>query len=72
MSLDSQPIDPCRDVKILNEEARWLDLQTIVPLVDTRLHAIVRRGRSGVTAEWDGGLIIAPREAPGGGANGAR
>ena len=39
--------------------ARWLDPETIVPLVETRLHAIVRRGRSGVTAEWDGGLVIA-------------
>ena len=29
------------------DAARWLDPETIVPLVDTRLHAIVRRGRSG-------------------------
>ena len=39
--------------------APWLDPETIVPLVETRLHAIVRRGRSGVTVEWDGGLLIA-------------
>jgi hypothetical protein len=39
--------------------ARWLDPATIVPLVETRLQAIVRRGRSGVIAEWDGALLIA-------------
>jgi hypothetical protein len=38
---------------------RWLDPETIVPLVETRLRAIVRRGRSGVHAEWDGVLVIA-------------
>ena len=59
MSLDSRPIDPCRDLQALMDGARWLDPETIVPLVETRLQAIVRRGRSGVTAEWDGGLLIA-------------
>ena len=33
-------------------------------LVETRLQAIVRRGRSGVTAEWDGGLVIAAVHSP--------
>jgi hypothetical protein len=59
MSLDGRPVDPCRDLQALMDGARWLDPETIVPLVETRLHAIVRRGRSGVTAEWDGGLVIA-------------
>jgi hypothetical protein len=59
ISLDSRPIDPCRDLHALVDGARWLDPETIVPLVETRLQAIVRRGRSGVTAEWDGGLLIA-------------
>jgi hypothetical protein len=58
VSLDSQPVDPCRDLQSLIDGARWLDPETIVPLVETRLQAIVRRGRSGVTAEWDGGLVI--------------
>jgi hypothetical protein len=58
MSLDSRPVDPCRDLQVLMDGARWLDPETIVPLVETRLQAIVRRGRSGVTAEWDGGLVI--------------
>ena len=59
MSVDSRPLDPCRDLQALMDGARWLDPETIVPLVETRLQAIVRRGRSGVTAEWDGGLVIA-------------
>ena len=59
MSVDSRPIDPCRDLQALMDGAPWLDPETIVPLVETRLQAIVRRGRSGVTAEWDGGLVIA-------------
>jgi hypothetical protein len=58
MSLDSRPVDPCHDLRALIDGAPWLDPETIVPLVETRLQAIVRRGRSGVTAEWDGGLVI--------------
>jgi len=65
ISLDSRPVDPCRDLQALMDGARWLDPETIVPLVETRVQAIVRRGRSGVTAEWDGGLVI-------GGANDSR
>jgi len=65
VSLDSRPLDPCPDLRLLMDGAPWLDPETIVPLVETRLQAIVRRGRSGVTAEWDGGLVI-------GGANQSR
>ena len=59
MSIDSRPLDACRDLQVLMDATPWLDPETVVPLVDTRLYAIVRRGRSGVTAEWDGGLLIA-------------
>jgi hypothetical protein len=58
MAIDNRPLDGCRELQVLMEATRWLDPDTIVPLVDTRLHALVRRGRSGVTAEWDGGLLI--------------
>lgn len=64
MSVDSRPLDPCRDLQGLMDVARWLNPETIVPLVDTRLQAIVRRGRSGVTTEWDGGLVIAGVNEP--------
>jgi hypothetical protein len=64
VSVDSRPLDPCRDLLALLDTAQWLDPETIVPLVETRLHAIVRRGRSGVTAEWDGGLTISGVNGP--------
>ena len=59
VSVDSRSLDACRDLEALMETSRWLDPGTVVPLVETRLYAIVRRGRSGVTAEWDGGLVLA-------------
>jgi hypothetical protein len=59
VSLDSRPVDPCRDLQVLMDTARWVDPATIVPLVETRVQAIVRRGRTGVMVEWDGGLSIA-------------
>lgn len=60
VSVDRRPLDPCLDLQALMERAPWLDAGTMMPLIDTRVHAIVRRERSGVRAEWDGGLIIAP------------
>jgi len=56
--VESQPLDPCWALQALLDGSRWLDPETIVPLVETRPRAIVRRGRSGVTAEWDGGVVI--------------
>ena len=58
VSVDSRPVDPCRDLRWLIGIAPWLDPETIVPLIETRLQAVVRRGRSGVSAEWDGGLVL--------------
>jgi hypothetical protein len=58
-AVDTQPLDPCRDLQLLTEGARWLDPETLVPLVETRLRAVVRRGRSGVIVEGDGGVVIA-------------
>jgi hypothetical protein len=58
-SVESRPVDPCQDLQVLMGSAPWLDPETIVPLIDTRLQAIVKRGRSGVAAEGDGGLVIA-------------
>ena len=59
IAVDRRPIDPCRDIQVLTDSARWLDPEIIVPLVETRLRAIVRRGRSGVSVDWDGGLLVA-------------
>jgi hypothetical protein len=59
MMVERQPIDPCRDMQILMEGAGWIDPETLVPLVETRMRAIVRRGRSGVAADWNGGVVLA-------------
>jgi len=61
LSLDRRPLDPCRDMEVLGIRAGWIDPQNIVPLVDTRLQAIVRRGRSGMSVEWDGALLLSGR-----------
>ena len=58
VSIDTRPLDPCRDLRWLLGVAPWLDPDAIVPLIETRLQAVVRRGRSGVAAEWDGGLVL--------------
>jgi hypothetical protein len=58
LSLDRRPVDPCREMLALLGVSRWLNYQTIVPLVDTRLHAIVRRGRGRAIVEWDGGILF--------------
>jgi hypothetical protein len=64
LSVEHRPLDPCRELQIMLESAQWIDSETIVPLVDTRLQAIVRRGRSGVSVEWDGGLRIGGPKGP--------
>jgi len=62
--LDSRPVDPCRDLHALIDSAPWADPQTIVPLVETRMHAVLRRGRAGATGEWDGGVMVAGPSGP--------
>jgi hypothetical protein len=58
MSLDSRPLDSCGEMQAVVEDVGWIDPETIVPLVDTRLQAIVRRGHTGVILDWDGGLLL--------------
>jgi len=58
ISLDTRPLDPCREMQALVGNMGWIDPETIVPLVDTRLQAIVRRGRSGLIVDGDGGILL--------------
>jgi hypothetical protein len=58
VSVESRPLDPCHELQALMDSVGWLNVRTIVPLVDTRLQAVVRRGRSGATADFDGALVI--------------
>jgi hypothetical protein len=64
LPVDAEPLERCRDLQALTDAAPWLDPETIVGLVDTRLQAIFRRGRSGLTIDGDGGLRIAGVKAP--------
>ncbi|HZE74584.1 MAG TPA: ABC transporter substrate-binding protein [Gemmatimonadales bacterium] len=48
------PLIPCA------EPVTWPADVTVVPLVDTRQHAIVRRGAPPMTADWDGTLRLVP------------
>jgi hypothetical protein len=64
IALESRPLDACRDLLTLIDGSRWLDPKTIVPLVETRLRAVVRQGRSGLIVEWDGGVVIAGGSGP--------
>ena len=57
-ALDARPFDPCRELQVLSEAMPWLDPATVVPLVDTRPRAIVRKSRSSLVVEWDGALLI--------------
>jgi len=64
LPVDARPLAPCRDLQALTDAAPWLDPETIVALVETRLQAIIRRGRSGVTIDGDGGLHLAGVNTP--------
>lgn len=64
VGLDRRPLDPCQQLRALTERAGWVARAggrpgaAVVPLVDTRARAVVRRGRAGVTVDWDGGLVL--------------
>ena len=64
VGLDRRPFDPCQQLRALTERAGWVARSggrlsaAVVPLVDTRARAIVRRGRAGVTVDWDGALVL--------------
>ena len=56
--MQSRPLEPCVELDALKESVPWIGPWTILPLVDTRLQAVVRRGRSGLTTEFDGSVFI--------------
>jgi hypothetical protein len=55
VALPRQTLAPCRESAALPEGAR------IQPLIDTRAHAIVRKGAPPLTVEWDGTVRVVPR-----------
>jgi hypothetical protein len=65
LSVASRSLDPCNDLYALVDTVPSLRPGTIVPLVDTRLQAVLRRGRSGLTTEFDGAVLIDGVNDPG-------
>lgn len=61
LALPREALAPCRAVTGLAARAPWLSADPgryITPLVETREHAIVRRGGSAFTVDWDGTLRL--------------
>jgi hypothetical protein len=56
LDLSSTEYTPCGALTELREAASWLDVRSIVPLLDTRARAIVRHDAATLTVEWDGTL----------------
>jgi len=48
------PLIPCAD------PVPWPTEVTVVPLIDTRQHAILRRGAPPITVDWDGTVRLVP------------
>ena len=48
----------CEAIATLQERAPWLTSRAVVPLVDTRLRALVRKGRSHMTIARDGTVLV--------------
>jgi hypothetical protein len=48
----------CEATATLQERAPWLTPRAVVPLVDTRLRALLRKGRSHMTIARDGTVIV--------------
>jgi hypothetical protein len=70
LDLPSRSLSPCRDLAKLAAVAPWLVLDpadsalSLVPLVETRNRAIVRKDRLSLAIDWDGSLRIGMLETP--------
>ncbi len=65
LSVVSRPLEPCPELGALMESIPSVKPWTIIPLVDTRLQAILRHGPSGATTEFDGAILIGGVTTPG-------
>ena len=61
LELSSQEYHPCGALVGLRAVAPWIDVQSIVPLLDTRARAIVRHDTATLTVGWDGTLRFGGR-----------
>ena len=56
LAVPSWEYAPCEVLAELRETAPWLDVQSIVPLLDTRARVIIRHDAATLTTDWDGTL----------------
>ena len=63
LSLQRMTLDRCRSVNDLLARVPWLAAgDALTPLIDTRVHAVVRRDRLNLVLAWDSTVaIVAPR-----------
>lgn len=60
VTLPRAPLVPCA------ERPRWSAGLRVIPLVETRMRALVRRGAAAFTVDWDGGIrLLAPAAGSG-------
>jgi len=62
--LAAPPAAPCERLAGLRSAAPWLSADLIVPLVQTRSTAIVRRGRVSFVIDWDGVIRMGAPPSP--------
>lgn len=61
MPLERITLDRCRAIDTLLAGGSWLGaLGAITPLIDTRLRAVVRRGRLNLDFAWDSTAVVVP------------
>ncbi len=68
-ALPRRSLTPCRDLAALLASAPWLGAPSdwsskLVPLVDTRTRAIIKRGAVSASIDWDGTLRISAGSPP--------
>ena len=62
--IPQHPADPCLQIGQLSNRANWLSQlgddfdDALLPLVDTRSYAIVRKETAGLTIDWYGNIHI--------------
>jgi hypothetical protein len=58
ISLPKRSLAVCPEIEELRQRAPWIAEHHLIPLVDTRRQVLVRRGRVGVRASYDGTLRL--------------
>ncbi|NNG17943.1 MAG: hypothetical protein HKM89_15815 [Gemmatimonadales bacterium] len=56
LALPAAELAPCEALAEFRAATTWLDPQSLVPLLDTRRRAIVRRDAAAFSVDWDGSL----------------